>query len=93
MHMGRERGVMRWDARHWMLTDRLEHVEARLARLSIVATPDDESADAPHNPAPRMRSPKEERALRDEITRLTAERDDLRAQPRALGPSPRAKMG
>ena len=89
MHMGRERGVMRWDARHWMLTDRLEQVEARLTRLTMLTPP----AEAPADAAPRMRSPKEERAVREEVARLTTEREDLRRQLRALGPSPRAKMG
>ena len=110
MQTGRERGVMRWDARHWMLTDRLDQVVARLARLTTLAAPADAPADAPTdapaNPAPdaapanatpdgapRMRSPKEERAIREEVARLTTEREDLRRQLRALGPSPRAKMG
>ncbi|HUY78646.1 MAG TPA: hypothetical protein VMV29_17935 [Ktedonobacterales bacterium] len=92
MHMGRERGVMRWDARHWMLSDRLEQVEARLTRLTRLTTPAN-PAEAPADAAPRMRSPKEERAVREEVARLTTEREDLRRQLRALGPSPRAKMG
>jgi len=89
MQTGRERGVMRWDARHWMLSERLDQVEARLARLSALATPTPTRAGEP----PRLRSPKEERAIREEVSRLASEREDLRGQLRALGPSPRAKMG
>lgn len=93
MHMGRERGVMRWDARHWILSDRLDQVESRLTRLSAIATPAADTPTPPTDAAPRMRAPREERAIREEVARLTTEREDLRRRLRALGPSPRAKMG
>ncbi len=88
MQMGRERGVMRWDVRHSLISDRLAQVEARLARLTPPA-----ARDTPIGDAPPMRSPKEERAIREESARLTTEREELRRQLCALGPSPRAKMG
>ena len=88
MQMGRERGVMRWDVRHSLISDRLALVEARLARLNPSV-----ALDAPIGATPPLRSPKEERAIREESARLTTEREELRRQLRALGPSPRAKMG
>ena len=34
MHMGRERNVLRWDARYWPLAERLARVESVLAALA-----------------------------------------------------------
>jgi hypothetical protein len=71
MKMGRERGILRWDAHSALLTQRLERAEHQLAALGVPAGGRD----------------------RERVARLTQEIEQLRGQLRALGPSPRAKMG
>ncbi len=71
MNMGRERGILRWDAHAAILRLRLERSERQLAALGEPAGGRD----------------------RERLTRLTHEVEQLRTQLRAIGPSPRAKMG
>ena len=77
MHMGRERGVLRWDIRRSLLDAQLVRVEEALAALDAT----------PVTPKTNLR----EHTSRRE--RLSKERLDLLQQITALGPSPRAKMG
>lgn len=71
MKMGRERGILRWDAHSAILTARLERAERQLATVGAPLGGRD----------------------RERVARLTQEIEQLRDQLRALGPSPRAKMG
>jgi len=77
MHMGRERGVLRWDIHRTLLDAQLARVEEALAALDA----------APVTPKTNLR----ERASQRE--RLGDERLTLLQQIAALGPAPRAKMG
>lgn len=92
MRYGRERGVLRWDARAWMLSERIEQVEAELATLAA-STTQGESQTSAESAMQRMPRPHERQAALERLAQLTTERDDLLRQLRALGPSPRAKMG
>jgi hypothetical protein len=69
--MGRDRGVLRWDVRDWLLRAERARLERELARAEN--TPDRDAA---------VRR-----------ARLEEERAALLTRARALGPSPRAKMG
>jgi hypothetical protein len=71
MPMGRERAVLRWNARASLAERELARVAAALSELANPATP-------------------EERQRRAE---LEVEREEALSRLRALGPSPRAKMG
>jgi hypothetical protein len=77
MKMGIDRGIMRWDIRAYMLTERLARVEESLAVLE--ADPAGEGNGA--------------RDHADRLRALSRERNDLLRKLAALGPSPRAKMG
>lgn len=77
MHMGRERGVLRWDIHHSLLDAQLTSVEEALAALDA----------APVTP---KTTPREHAGQRE---RLRQQRFDLLQQIAQLGPAPRAKMG
>ncbi len=92
MRYGRERGVIRWDAHAWMLSERLEQVEAEIATLETLPTQGE-----PHAASGRVTQqtsrPRERQVMAETLAQLNAERDELLRQLQALGPSPRAKMG
>jgi hypothetical protein len=88
MHMGRERYILRWDVRHWLLAQHLDAVEAQLARLGANRIGDPRMGAAGASDAPAVSDPGAG-ARREALLR---ERDELRARIQALGPSPRAKM-
>ncbi|HLY29952.1 MAG TPA: hypothetical protein VKQ36_02890 [Ktedonobacterales bacterium] len=79
MRFGHERGVMRWDARVWLLNERLTHMETEITALE--------------NTQAKQADPALEQSAREKLTQLNAEREDVLRQLRALGPAPRAKMG